>query len=113
MLSGVGPQNELNKHNIPVLQSLKVGYNLIDHPTFVGLNFLINTTDALTLDELNSEGIANHYHFVLCTTEKYCLFVSSSFQNVLYFVKFSYYVFRSEMMAQYNGSAYVPTEGTL
>lgn len=56
MLSGIGPKEQLEKHEIPVLQDLKVGHNLMDHVALGGFNFLINTTDAITLDKLNSAG---------------------------------------------------------
>ena len=31
MLSGVGPKEELEKHAIPIIKELQVGYNLQDH----------------------------------------------------------------------------------
>jgi len=31
MLSGIGPKEELDKWNIPVLKEAQVGYNLQDH----------------------------------------------------------------------------------
>ncbi|XP_067009423.2 glucose dehydrogenase [FAD, quinone] [Anabrus simplex] len=42
MLSGVGPKEHLQDHNIPVIQDLKVGFNLQDHVTLPGLAFLVN-----------------------------------------------------------------------
>ncbi|XP_059610329.1 glucose dehydrogenase [FAD, quinone] [Phlebotomus argentipes] len=42
MLSGVGPADHLKSLGIPVLQDLKVGYNLQDHMSLPGLVFLIN-----------------------------------------------------------------------
>ncbi|KAK9871027.1 hypothetical protein WA026_009985 [Henosepilachna vigintioctopunctata] len=34
MLSGIGPADELRKHNIPIIQELPVGQYLKDHPAF-------------------------------------------------------------------------------
>lgn len=45
MLSGVGPQSELQKYRIPVLQNLPVGQNLLDHPTYYGLNLFSNHSE--------------------------------------------------------------------
>lgn len=42
MLSGVGPREHLQTLNIPVVQDLKVGYNLQDHVAFNGLEFLLD-----------------------------------------------------------------------
>lgn len=39
MLSGIGPAEHLKKFNIPVLQDLSVGDNLLDHASFPGLSF--------------------------------------------------------------------------
>lgn len=45
-LSGVGPKEELEKHGIPVKVDLPgVGENLIDHITYMGLNFIVNETN--------------------------------------------------------------------
>ncbi|XP_051164569.1 glucose dehydrogenase [FAD, quinone]-like [Leptopilina boulardi] len=37
MLSGIGPSEQLEKHQINVIKNLSVGHNLHDHVTFVGL----------------------------------------------------------------------------
>ncbi|XP_051155547.1 glucose dehydrogenase [FAD, quinone]-like [Leptopilina boulardi] len=37
MLSGIGPIDELKKHNIPIIKNLSVGHNLQDHVSFVGV----------------------------------------------------------------------------
>ncbi|XP_063628496.1 glucose dehydrogenase [FAD, quinone]-like [Cydia splendana] len=41
MLSGIGPTEELTKHQIPIIQNLKVGYNLQDHPAAGGLDYVM------------------------------------------------------------------------
>lgn len=42
MLSGIGPKEHLQELNIPVIQDLRVGYNLQDHVGLFGLTFLVN-----------------------------------------------------------------------
>lgn len=42
MLSGIGPRNHLEKFGIHVIEDLKVGYNLQDHVTLNGLEFLVD-----------------------------------------------------------------------
>lgn len=42
MLSGIGPKDHLTQFDIPVIQDLKVGYNLHDHSCINGLVFLLN-----------------------------------------------------------------------
>lgn len=44
MLSGIGPGQHLEELNIPVIQDLKVGYNLQDHLSMAGLVFLVNSS---------------------------------------------------------------------
>lgn len=50
MLSGVGPQEHLKELNIPVIQDLRVGENLQEHYSTIGLSFLINQTGAALLE---------------------------------------------------------------
>lgn len=45
MRSGIGPKDELRKHNIPVKANLAVGENYIDH-VYVGLGFAFNVSEA-------------------------------------------------------------------
>ncbi|XP_043465866.1 glucose dehydrogenase [FAD, quinone]-like [Leptopilina heterotoma] len=44
MLSGIGPADELKKHNISVIKDSPVGRNLQDHVTFNGLRIKLNNT---------------------------------------------------------------------
>ncbi|CAB0039516.1 unnamed protein product [Trichogramma brassicae] len=47
MLSGVGPKDELRKHDIEVLHDHpRIGKNLIDHITFAGLSYLVDDKDS-------------------------------------------------------------------
>lgn len=51
MLSGVGPREDLTRLGVPVVQDLRVGYNLQDHVAFNGLEFLVNRS--VTVSEAN------------------------------------------------------------
>ena len=49
MLSGIGPQAELKKHNIPVLvDSPHVGQHLLDHP---GVPFVLEVKEGYGMDD--------------------------------------------------------------
>ncbi|XP_069680293.1 glucose dehydrogenase [FAD, quinone]-like [Periplaneta americana] len=48
MLSGVGPNETLQRLGIPVIQDLKVGYNLQDHYSLPGVLFHINSTQNIS-----------------------------------------------------------------
>ena len=50
MLSGVGPKEELEKHDIEVIKDLKVGFNLQDHVSVLD-HILLNKTKALSQEE--------------------------------------------------------------
>ncbi|XP_067014665.2 glucose dehydrogenase [FAD, quinone]-like [Anabrus simplex] len=52
MISGVGPKKHLDDLKIPVIQNLKVGYNLMDHIAKGGLTFVINDTVSLRMDSI-------------------------------------------------------------
>ncbi|KAF5294458.1 hypothetical protein FQR65_LT01584 [Abscondita terminalis] len=52
MLSGIGPKEELNKHNITLIQDLPVGKVFRDHPGFFGLYVQTDLVESVqTLDE--------------------------------------------------------------
>ncbi|XP_055326921.1 glucose dehydrogenase [FAD, quinone]-like [Sitodiplosis mosellana] len=61
MLSGIGPAEHLQKHQIPVVQNLNVGYNLQDHVGLIGLAFLVN--DSVTISETSVEGLTAPYRY--------------------------------------------------
>ncbi|KAK5649695.1 hypothetical protein RI129_000724 [Pyrocoelia pectoralis] len=62
MLSGIGPQEDLKKLNIPVIQHLKVGYNLQDHISLI-YNFLIN--DTVTISDLGVQNLSHILNYWL------------------------------------------------
>lgn len=59
MLSGVGPKNDLEHLNIPVIKDLKVGYNLQDHMALSTLAFLVN--ESVTISDY---GVQNPTHIL-------------------------------------------------
>jgi choline dehydrogenase-like flavoprotein len=59
MLSGIGPKEELEKHQIPVIQDLAVGRNLQDHPTFN----LDRSASTKTVYSEDIESIQAMYHY--------------------------------------------------
>lgn len=61
MLSGVGPKDELDKHQIPVIQDLKVGHNLQDHIGLGGLTFLVNQEVSILLNRIYAVGPVMQY----------------------------------------------------
>ncbi|GFG37716.1 hypothetical protein Cfor_11790 [Coptotermes formosanus] len=65
MLSGIGPREHLLKLGIPVIEDLKVGYNLMDHIAMMTLTFVLNQSVALTeRDALSSKNLFEYmsYH---------------------------------------------------
>lgn len=72
MLSGVGPRKHLEKFGIPVIQDLRVGYNLQDHPTLNGLTFLLNRSISIIEKELQLDP-ASAFEYVFQNGGKYTL----------------------------------------
>lgn len=56
MLSGIGPKNDLEKLNIPVIKNLEVGRHLQDHVIHGGHVYLINNTAGLNIYDILSPG---------------------------------------------------------
>jgi len=56
MLSGVGPRKHLRNMNIPVIQELKVGYNLMDHMGVIGLTFTVNQSVSILPESFFENG---------------------------------------------------------
>lgn len=56
MLSGVGPAKHLKQLGIPVIQNLKVGYNLQDHVGLSGLAFVVN--QPITISESSVQSMS-------------------------------------------------------
>lgn len=52
MLSGIGPKKHLKSLDIPVIQNLKVGFNLMDHIAMGGLTFLIDKPYSITTNKM-------------------------------------------------------------
>ncbi|CAH1388957.1 unnamed protein product [Nezara viridula] len=60
MLSGIGPSDELKRHNIPIVQDLPVGEHLQDHLR-LHIYFEINLNDTLTSDVWETTGSIEEY----------------------------------------------------
>ncbi|KAI5695689.1 hypothetical protein M8J75_001924 [Diaphorina citri] len=54
LLSGIGPREQLEQFNIPVLADLQVGENLQEHPAFASLAFTVNQKVGLVSDRIFS-----------------------------------------------------------
>lgn len=62
MLSGVGPQNDLTRAGIPVLQDLKVGYNLQDHMAMSALAFFVN--ESVTVSDRGVQNPVDIFNYI-------------------------------------------------
>ncbi|XP_045771193.1 glucose dehydrogenase [FAD, quinone]-like [Maniola jurtina] len=60
MLSGIGPRNDLESLNIPVIKDLPVGYNLMDHIAAGGVQFMVQQQNV----SLSTGYIFNHLELV-------------------------------------------------
>lgn len=54
MLSGIGPQEDLTRLGIPVIQNLRVGHNLQDHVGLGGLTFMVNQEVSMVENRLHN-----------------------------------------------------------
>lgn len=65
MLSGIGPKKELQRVGIPLIQNLKVGYNLMDHITIGGVIFTIDKPYSLKTDRIlnNHSALVNYLYY--------------------------------------------------
>lgn len=63
MLSGVGPAKHLKQLKIPVIQNLKVGYNLQDHVGLSGLAFVVN--EPITISESSVQGVSAIFSYYI------------------------------------------------
>lgn len=78
MLSGIGPKDELEKHNITVKNDLPVGKYLTDHPAYFGL--LINTNQTYpnrTLADNLKGYLKGHYPFTTTLGSKHIAFFNT------------------------------------
>lgn len=62
MLSGIGPKRDLERVGIPVIQDLKVGYNLQDHMALSTLAFLVN--ESITVSDLGVQNPVDIFHYI-------------------------------------------------
>lgn len=63
MLSGVGPKEMLEQFQIPVIQDLKVGYNLQDHIAMSTLVFFVN--QSFTLSDRSVQNPRDIFNYLL------------------------------------------------
>ncbi|XP_067139579.1 glucose dehydrogenase [FAD, quinone]-like [Centruroides vittatus] len=62
MLSGIGPKEELDKFNIPIVMDLPVGKNLQDHVATGGVNFVLNQPVSLMPERLTNDDVIQFLH---------------------------------------------------
>ncbi|XP_066922528.1 glucose dehydrogenase [FAD, quinone]-like [Clytia hemisphaerica] len=65
MLSGVGPKEELEKHGIPIIKELQVGYNLQDHVNYFDYILLNDSSRDFHMAE-----VLNYDTFKMFTNER-------------------------------------------
>lgn len=63
MLSGIGPAEHLTEFGIPVIQDLRVGYNLQDHSSLSSLTFLINAP--VTVSDFKAQNPLNVFDYLV------------------------------------------------
>lgn len=61
MLSGIGPAEHLQEHNIPVISDLPVGNNMQDHVGLGGLTFVIDAPLTVTRSRFQTLPVAMEY----------------------------------------------------
>lgn len=80
MLSGIGPSDELRKHNIPVQLDLPgVGSNLIDHPV-VDVYFKNKHDDSPK--HINPKSVSDFFRFLRDTAKYYITRTGAMATNV-------------------------------
>ncbi|KAK9881927.1 hypothetical protein WA026_018121 [Henosepilachna vigintioctopunctata] len=62
MLSGIGPKEHLEELNIPVVQDLKVGFNLQDHTALSTLAFLVN--ESITISDISVQNPWDVFNYI-------------------------------------------------
>lgn len=63
MLSGVGPREHLDEFDLPVIQDLKVGFNLQDHVGLSGLAFTVN--ESITISESSVQSLSAIFSYYM------------------------------------------------
>ncbi|XP_060524438.1 glucose dehydrogenase [FAD, quinone]-like [Cylas formicarius] len=62
LLSGVGPREDLERLDIPVISDLKVGYNFQDHMAMSTIPFLVN--ESVTVSDISVQNPIDIYNFL-------------------------------------------------
>lgn len=103
MLSGIGPEAELKKHNIPVLvNSPHVGKNLLDHP---GVPFVLEVKDGYGMDDyILRPGTAHHKKALQAYANKHGGPMGSGFLEMVGFPRIDKYLERSPEYRQAKAS---------
>lgn len=61
MLSGIGPKEHLQEHNIPLIMDLPVGHNLQDHVGLGGMTFIVNKPVSFTQSRFQTASVGLDY----------------------------------------------------